>query len=110
MKIKRILSYVLGTIALFLGTVSLFVKDAGNIMLGISLILIAILTYPTFNYICKLCNKNFSVGRKIALGIGTLLIAPFLFSSEEITYSHISTYIVVVLIFWLIMFANNKKQ
>ena len=110
MKTKKILSYVFGTMMLFWGIILLFTKDVGSIMAGISLLLIAILIYPTFNYICKLCNKNFSIGRKVALGIGTFLIAPFLFSSEEITYSHISTYIIVVLIFWIIMFATNKNQ
>ena len=85
MKTKKILSYVFGTMMLLFGIILLFTKDAGSIMAGISLLLIAILIYPTFNYICKLCNKNFSVGRKVALGIGTFLIAPFLFSSEEIT-------------------------
>lgn len=110
MKTKKILSYIFGTIMLLFGIILLFSKDVGSIMAGISFLFLAILIYPTFYYICKLCNKNFSVGRKIALGIGTFLIAPFLFSSEEITYSHISTYIVVVLVFWVIMFATNKKQ
>lgn len=110
MKTKKILSYVFGTMMLFFSIILLFSKDVGSIMAGISLLFLAILIYPTFYYICKLCNKNFSVGRKVALGIGTFLIAPFLFSSEEITYAHISTYIVVVLIFWIIMFATNKQQ
>lgn len=110
MKTKKILSYIFGTVMLLFGIILLFSKDVGSIMAGISFLFLAILIYPTFYYICKLCNKNFSVGRKIALGIGTFLIAPFLFSSEEITYSHISTYIVVVLFFWVIMFATNKKQ
>ena len=110
MKTKKALSYVFGTIMLLLGLILLFAKEVGSIMSGISFILIAILIYPTFNYICKLCNKKFSTGRRIALGIGTFFIAPFLFSSEEITYAHISTYIVVVLLFWIIMFVTNKKQ
>lgn len=110
MKTKKILSYIFGTMMLLFGIILLFSKDVGSIMAGISFLFLAILIYPTFYYICKLCNKNFSVGRKIALGIGTFLIAPFLFSSEEITYSHISTYIVAVLFFWVIMFTTNKKQ
>ena len=110
MKTKKIFSYVFGTMTLFFGIILLFSKDVGSIMAGISFIFLAILIYPTFYYICKLCNNNFSVGRKIALGIGTFLIAPFLFSSEAITYSYIPTYIIVVLIFWVIMFVTNKKQ
>ncbi len=110
MKTKKILSYIFGTMMLLFGIILLFSKDVGSIMDGISFLFLAILIYPTFYYICKLCNKNFSIGRKIALGIGTFLIAPFLFSSEEITYSHIFTYVVVVLVFWIIMFATNKKQ
>lgn len=110
MKNKKILSYIFGTMMLLFGIILLFSKDVESIITGISFLFLAILIYPTFYYICILCNKNFSVGRKIALGIGTFLIAPFLFSSEEITYSDISTYIVVVLVFWVIMFATNKKQ
>ena len=110
MKIKKILSYVFGTMMLLLSIILLSEKDVENIIAGISLLLIAILIYPTFNYICKLCNKKFSVGRKITLGIGTFLIAPIFASSEEITYSDILTYIIGVLIFWIIMFATNKKQ
>lgn len=110
MKTKKILSYFFGTMMLLFGIILLFEKDVGSIMAGISFLLLAILIYPAFNYICKLYNKNFSVGRKVALGIGTFLIAPFLFSSEVINYSYISTYIVAVLIFWIIMFATNKKQ
>lgn len=110
MKNKKILSYIFGTMMLLFGIILLLSKDVESIMTGISFLFLAILIYPTFYYICKLCNENFSVGRKIALGIGTFLIAPFLFSSEEITYSDISTYIVVVLVFWVIMFATNKKK
>lgn len=110
MKIKKILSYIFGTIMLLLGIILLFTKDVESIMAGISFLMLAILIYPLFNYICKLCNKKFSSGRKIALGIGTFFIAPFLFSSGEITYSHISSYLVAVLFFWIIMFATNKKQ
>ena len=110
MKNKKILSYIFGTMMLLFGIILLLSKDVESIMTGISFLFLAILIYPTFYYICKLCNENFSVGRKIALGIGTFLIAPFLFSSEEITYSDISTYIVVVLVFWVIMIATNKKK
>ena len=110
MKIRKILSYIFGTIMLLLGIILLFTKDVESIMAGISFLMLAILIYPLFNYICKLCNKNFSVGRKVALGIGTFFVAPFLFSSEEITYSHIFTYIVVVLIYWIVVFATNKQQ
>lgn len=110
MRTKKILSYIFGTMMILFGIILIFSKDVGSIMAGISFLFLAILIYPTFYYICKLCNKNFSLGRKIALGIGTFFIAPILFSSEEITYSHISTYIVVVLVFWIIMFATNKNQ
>lgn len=110
MKTKKILSYIFGTMMLLFGTILLFSKDIGSIIAGISFLFLAILIYPLFNYICNLCNKNFSVGRKIALGIGTFFIAPVLFSSEKTTYAHISTYLIVVLIFWIIMFATNKKQ
>lgn len=110
MKIKKILSYIFGTIMLLFGIILLFIKDVESIMAGISFLMIAILIYPLFNYICKLCNKKFSSGRKIALGIGTFFIAPFLLSSGEIAYSHISSYLVAVLFFWIIMFATNKKQ
>jgi len=110
MRTKKILSYIFGTMMILFGIILIFSKDVGSIMTGLSFLFLAILIYPTFYYICKLCNKNFSLGRKIALGIGTFFIAPILFSSEEITYSHISTYIVVVLVFWIIMFATNKNQ
>ena len=110
MRTKKNLSYIFGTMMILFGIILIFSKDVRSIMAGISFLFLAILIYPTFYYICKLCNKNFSLGRKIALGIGTFFIAPMLFSSEEITYSHISTYIVVVLVFWIIMFATNKNQ
>ena len=58
MKIKKILSYIFGTMMLLFGIILLFSKDVGSIMAGISFLLIAILIYPIFNYICKLCNKN----------------------------------------------------
>lgn len=110
MKTKKNLSYIFGSIFILLGIILFANKEVGSIMSGISFIFIAIIIFPIFNIICKLFNKYFSTGRKIALSIGTFFIAPILFSSDEITYSHISSYLVVLLVFWIIMFATNKKQ
>ncbi len=107
MKIK---SYVFGTLMLMSGVIMLLAKGAENMMIGISFLFLAILIYPTFNYICELCNKKFSVRRRIWLGIGTYLIAPFLFLAEANTYYYMSTYISLVLTFWVIMFVTNKNQ
>lgn len=115
---KKTLSYIFGTIMLILGITMLFsgeteeFSQVQSIMVGISWILVAIIIYPVFNFICKLFNKNFSLGRKIGLGVGTFFIEPMLFSSEntQYTYAHISTYLVVVIVFWVIMFVTNKNQ
>ena len=109
MEKNKLLSYIFGSAILIFGIIVLFEQSAMKVMMGISLLFIAIIIYPIFDNICKLFNKRFSVGQKIGLGVGTFLIAPVLFSSEEITYSHISTFIIVVLIFWLIMFITNKN-
>ena len=112
MGIKRILSHIFGTIMLFFGLVMFFAGDVDSksIMIGISFILIALIIYPTFNYICSLFKTNFSIGRKITLAVGTYLIQPILFTSDEITYAHISTYIVVVLLYWGLIFGTNKEK
>lgn len=109
MEKNRMLSYIFGSATLLFGVMTLFEQGAIKVMIGISLFLIAIIIYPVFDYICKLVNRKFSTGRKIGLAIGTFSIAPVFFSSNEITYSYISTYIVFVLIFWIIMFATDKN-
>ena len=109
MKIRRVLSYIFGSIMLFLGIILVFSKEVENILGGVSFIFISILIYPVFNYICKLCNKGFSVGRKITLGIITFLLTSY-FIGENANYTNILSYIFITVSLWVAMFVLDKKS
>ena len=109
MKVGRILEYVFGTIALVTGIVLIIIHGSQEVMIGISLILISIVIYPIFDFICKIFNKQFSIGRKIFLIIGTFLFATAFFQVETIKSSHVISYLFVALCFWITMFATDKN-
>ena len=68
-----------------------------------SIILFALdfILLPTFNIFCKLTDKGFSLGRKIALGIGTLFLPIMGISAEETSLYGV---VGVLVIYWVIMF------
>lgn len=96
--------------ALFLIIIFIIKNDiTRGIMYSLSFIFIAIILLPIFNTICRITDKDFSVGRKIILAIGTYLIGPLLFIGTNLPLSSIFHYLIEVLIFWIIMFASDKK-
>ena len=74
---------------------------------GIILVSEAFIFLPIMNNLCKMTNKYFSVGRKEALGIGTVLLP--LFYAIANGYETTST-IVIILIYWFLMFLFNNKK
>ena len=108
---KSIFSNIFGSIFLFIGLLLfLFGGSYSNILIGFSFILISLVIYPIFNYLCKIVNKRFSAGRRVFLGFGTFFILlPFL--SENLSVAGVIIfYLVLVSIFWVIMFSSNKYQ
>ena len=110
MKLKKILSFIFGSIMLFFSLILFSTREVSGCFQAVSFLFLALLIFPTFKFICKLVNKDFSLGRKIALGIGTFMAPSLLFSSEEVIMGHISALIFALIMFWVIMFATNKKQ
>lgn len=109
-KIINYISYGIGGFLLLCSLILLTNNDINSYASSIILFALAFILLPTFNIFCKLTNKSFSLGRKIALGIGTLFL-PIMGISTEETPNADSLYGVgsVLIIYWVIMFVTNKK-
>lgn len=110
MKRKNISSYIWGGLMVLFALILFCEEEVGSRFAAVSFVFLAILILPTFKLICKKTNRQFSTGRKIGLGIGTFMIPPVLFSSEEMEMSYISAVFFVIIMFWVIMFATNRNE
>ncbi|MBR4178866.1 MAG: DNA translocase FtsK [Bacilli bacterium] len=97
----------IGIVLLILGIISLLFDEVVFKFCGIILISEAVIFLPVMNSLCKITNKYFSVGRKEALGIGTLFIP--LFYAVANGYDTKST-IVIIIIYWFLMFLFNNNK
>lgn len=111
MKAKRILSYIFGGFCLLIAIGGLNSDNFGKVMTIIFLGL-AIIILPTFDILSNLLNKKFTLKRKIGLGLGTFFIPFFVIPSEteKLTTNNVIVSLTSIIIFWIIMFATNKKQ
>ena len=73
---KKIINYIEYGIGGFLSFCALMLltnNDVNSYAGSVILFALAFILLPTFNIFCKLTNKSFSTGRKVVLGIGSLL-------------------------------------
>ena len=76
----------------------------------IILLTLSFMMFPTFELFCKLINKQFSLVRKIALGLGTLFFPIMGISSVETpAMDDLYGVVGVIIIYWVIMIVTNKK-
>lgn len=105
-KIINYISYGIGGFLLLCSLILLTNNDINSYAGSIILFALAFILLPTFNIFCKLTDKGFSLGRKIALGIGTLFLPIMGISAEETSLYGV---VGVLVIYWVIMFVTNKK-
>ena len=97
----KIVRYIFGTVFAVItigGLISL--SEPYDYMMTTVVFFLAILLLPSFEYLCKLVKREFSIVRRLFLGLGTFFV-PTLF------YEFIGGVIVPpvsALIFWIIMF------
>ena len=113
MNLKKIISYIFGGLFISIAVIAL-TQDMYSKIIGIIFLFISVLFYPIFEYLCKITNRDFSIGRKIGLGLGTLFI-PLLgigkdVENDTVTISTLIISVIIILIFWFIMFKTNKNR
>ena len=111
MKVINIIKNVFGGFFIFCSLIFLSQKDIAGYVNCSIFIALAILLLPSFNFICRLTNKDFSAGRKWALGLGTFFFPIMGVSTQETpVMDDLYTAIGVIVVYWIILFATNKKQ
>ncbi len=109
-KTMKILSNVFGGFFLLCALIMLFENNINGYASCIILLTLSFMMFPTFELFCKLINKQFSLGRKIALGIGTFFFPMIGISSVETpAMDDLYGVVGVIIIYWIIMIVTNKK-
>lgn len=111
MKVINIIKNVFGGFFILCSLIFLSQKDIAGYVNCSIFIALAILLLPSFNFICRLTNKDFSAGRKWALGLGTFFFPIMGVSTQETpVMDDLYTAIGVIVVYWIIIFVTNKKQ
>lgn len=109
-KTMKILSNVFGGFFLLCALIMLFENSINGYASCIILLTLSFMMFPTFELFCKLINKQFSLGRKIALGLGTLFFPIMGISTVETpAMDDLYGVVGVIIIYWIIMIVTNKK-
>ena len=111
MNIKKILSYAFGIFFLVNGIWSLFGGSADYVRAGLLNLSLAFLILPSFNYLCGLLNKRFTIVGKVILGVGTFIIYSIPVYIEEPTIAEmVCVMFLSAVFFWYFIFAVNPKK
>lgn len=102
--------YGIGGFLLFCAIILLTNRDTESYVGSVMLFSLSLIFLPTFDILCKMVNKDFSLGRKIALGIGTALL-PAMGAPTEGTQNpdRIRVAIGVIILYWIAIFITDKK-
>jgi hypothetical protein len=102
--------YVIGGFLLFCAIMLLTNGDTESYVGSVMFFALSLIFLPTFDILCKLINKEFSLGRKIALGFGTLMLPAMGATTEEAQDSYrLRIAIGVIILYWIAMFITDKK-
>lgn len=108
---RKFLKYFFGIFMLLCAWAMFSEENMESFLMGPSFIFLAIQIFPMFDKICKLTNRRFSIGRKVALAIGTFAISVEIASASELAKRlNIFGTIVIIVVFWIIMFATCKNK
>ena len=110
MNLKKVLSYLIGSLFLIFALFSIFNNDISTCIIGYIFMSLALLILPTFDMLSKLLNKKFSLGRKIALGITTFLFPLISLSNEHLEKEDLIAAIFLIIFIWGIFFVTNKNK
>lgn len=111
MKVVNIIKNICGGFFIFCSLIFLLQWDITGFINFSIFIALALLLLPSFNVICRITNKNFSAGRKWALGLGTFFIPIMGVSTvEKPALDDLYTAIGIIVVYWVVLFATNKKQ
>ena len=108
-KIWCVIKNIIGIILIILGVILTIVNTENNYVFGFYIILSGILLTKVFDYMTILFNRYFSVGRKIALFIGSTFIVSTYYD-KSYTGSDIFYIYLVIIIFYVLMFVFDKKK
>lgn len=108
-KIWCVIKNIIGIILIILGVILMIVNTENNYVFGFYVILSGILLTKVFDYMTILFNRYFSVGRKIALFIGSTFIVSTYYN-KSYTGSDIFYIYLVIIVFYVLMFVFDKKK
>lgn len=111
MKVINIIKKIFGGVFIFCSLIFLSQWDIAGFINFSIFVALALLLLPSFDIICRITNKNFSGGRKWALGLGTFFIPIMGVSTvEKPAFEDLYTAIGIIIVYWVILFVTNKKQ